>query len=564
MVRARSLLACAAVSFVLFLSGCGGGGSSNGNSTGPLSITTSTAPQGVVGVAYNLALTATGGATPYAWSLSNGNLPAGLALSRDGVISGTPTAPVNSSFTIGLTDSQHPPAVATAVLAIQINATLSITTSALPNGNSGIPYSVQLSVTGGVFPYKFSITQGGLPAGLTLDPSKGVISGTPTGSGTSNFTLAVSDSANPADSTTAALSLVIAPPPPPPPPMGAVMYVQEIVLSNFQRTDVAGLAIAKDGSLSPLPWSPAPGPLGYMAVSTKAPSAFVLTPGINGPPELDALIVNLDYSLSPYTSANLSGSFITVDPSGQNLYLAQSSNQFLVLTADGVFTIAQTLALSAAPSSPMVFTPDAKIGFTAVCPDPGTPTILSFARAQDGTLTQVGSVSLSSCPSIAFTESPVSGPQMAVSPDGKYLANIEGTGIQIYSISAGGTLTAVLSQPFQVTLNNGALVVPVFDLTWDASSTYLLAATGLRILGNDFAGGLAVLSFSGSALTETVVPSERIPLQRVVRTNSFVYAMEGCALVCRGGPIHSYSFENGQLTPLPGTPYMSYGQMVIY
>jgi hypothetical protein len=346
--------------------------------------------------------------------------------------------------------------------------------------------------------------------------------------------------------------------------MGAVMYVQEINSNTERRTDLAGLAIAKDGSLSPLSWSPAPGPLGYMAVSTKAPSAFVLTPGINGPAELDALIVNPDYSLSPYTSANLGGNFVTVDPSGQNLYLGQSSPQpyqFLILTADGAFTAVQTLALSAPTYSPMVFTPDAKFSFTAVCPDPGTPTILSFARAEDGTLTQVGSVTPVSCPS---TTSIIAAPPMAVSPDGKYLADIEDTGIQVYSISASGTLAAVLSQPFQVTLNNGASVVPVFDLTWDASGTYLLAATGLRILGNDFAGGLAVLNFSGSALTETREPSERTPLQRVVRTDSFVYAMEGCAEFCGGGPIHGYSFGNGQLTPLPGSPYMSYGQLVPY
>ncbi len=168
----------------------------------------------------------------------------------------------------------------------------------------------------------------------------------------------------------------------------------------------------------------------------------------------------------------------------------------------------------------MVFTLDGKYSFAAVCPGPGpTPAILSFARAADGTLTQVGSVPAGSgCVKT-----------VAASPDGNYLAIGEPDtsgeiDIQIYSIAPRGTLTAALSQPFQVTIGNGTLVVPVRDLTWDASSTYLLAATGERRGGGILVGGLAVLSFSGSALTETTEPSEG-PMQSVVRTNSFVYAM---------------------------------------
>ncbi len=141
---------------------------------------------------------------------------------------------------------------------------------------------------------------------------------------------------------------------------------------------------------------------------------------------------------------------------------------------------------------------------------------------------------------------------VAVSPDGKYLATGESdssgeVGIQIYSISPSGMLTAVLSQPFQVTIFNGALAVTVHDVSWDASSTYLLAATGDRRGGGILVGGLAVLSFFGSALTETTEPSEG-PMQNVVRTASFVYALKGCFGVCSPGPIVGYSFENGQLT----------------
>jgi hypothetical protein len=70
---------------------------------------------------------------------------------------------------------------------------LSITTSSLPDSTVGIPYSQQLQATGGTGSYTWSLSLGSLPAGLTLAPSTGIISGTPTTVGTSNFTAQVSD-----------------------------------------------------------------------------------------------------------------------------------------------------------------------------------------------------------------------------------------------------------------------------------------------------------------------------------------------------------------------------------
>jgi hypothetical protein len=71
----------------------------------PLSITTSSLPSGVVGAAYSTTLTASGGNGPYSWSISSGSLPAGLALSSGGVISGTPTAIGATSVTVKVADT---------------------------------------------------------------------------------------------------------------------------------------------------------------------------------------------------------------------------------------------------------------------------------------------------------------------------------------------------------------------------------------------------------------------------------------------------------------------------
>jgi hypothetical protein len=86
----------------------------------------------------------------------------------------------------------------------------SITTTSLTSGAQNVSYSATMAASGGVPPYSWSITAGSLPAGLTLSGS-GVISGTPTGSGTSTFTVQVADSTAQKASTTLNLAITAAP-----------------------------------------------------------------------------------------------------------------------------------------------------------------------------------------------------------------------------------------------------------------------------------------------------------------------------------------------------------------
>ncbi|MGO9259078.1 MAG: putative Ig domain-containing protein [Bryobacteraceae bacterium] len=101
------------------------------------------------------------------------------------------------------------------------SSTLTVTTaSPLPGAVSQTPYSQGLAASGGVPPYGWSLYSGSLPAGLSLNRSTGVISGTPTSDGVSNFTVEVIDSGNNTASKTLALTvapaLVITAGPPPP------------------------------------------------------------------------------------------------------------------------------------------------------------------------------------------------------------------------------------------------------------------------------------------------------------------------------------------------------------
>jgi photosystem II stability/assembly factor-like uncharacterized protein/protocatechuate 3,4-dioxygenase beta subunit len=85
---------------------------------------------------------------------------------------------------------------------------LSIGTASLPNAEIGGTYNAALQATGGREFYYWSLISGGLPEGLTLN-SKGVISGTPTGLGTSSFTVRVVDSTNPQQQDSQPYSLTV-------------------------------------------------------------------------------------------------------------------------------------------------------------------------------------------------------------------------------------------------------------------------------------------------------------------------------------------------------------------
>jgi hypothetical protein len=167
----------------------------------PLAISTSALPGAAVGVKYSQALAAIGGTPPYSWSVSpgSGNLPAGLALDpATGAITGTPTTSGTSSFVVQVADSAKPSQTSTESLSITVTGPLELTTLSLPTAVLDTRYSQMLAGLGGSQPYTWSISTGSLPVGLTLSPTTGVISGTPTTAGSSTFSIGLADSSQPA------------------------------------------------------------------------------------------------------------------------------------------------------------------------------------------------------------------------------------------------------------------------------------------------------------------------------------------------------------------------------
>src|SRR5664280_2055495 len=165
--------------------------------TPTLQVTTSSLLPGTQGVYYTSPLAATGGVPPYSWSLTTGSLPAGLTLSGTGVIAGTPIASGSFPITVQATDTLMNTASAGLTLTINAGPLVITTTLALPSGIQSVPYSATLGAAGGTPPYTWAVRLGTLPSGLTLNPSTGVISGTPTASGTSSIEVQVQDSESP-------------------------------------------------------------------------------------------------------------------------------------------------------------------------------------------------------------------------------------------------------------------------------------------------------------------------------------------------------------------------------
>ncbi len=223
----------------------------------PLAITTSSIPGGISQTSYSAALAATGGASPYTWSVVSGTIPAGLTLNASsGLIAGSPTTPGTSSFSVQVKDSSSTPQTANANYSLVLVGPLSVATVSLPGGQAKSTYSVTLSSSGGQAPYVWSVTSGSLPAGLTLNGSTGVISGTPTASGTSSFTVQVSDAPSIPQTASRTLALTVAAQ-----SQGTPLQVTSTSLASGQTKTAYSASLSATGGTAPYAWSIASGSL---------------------------------------------------------------------------------------------------------------------------------------------------------------------------------------------------------------------------------------------------------------------------------------------------------------
>ncbi|MDD4052750.1 MAG: M28 family peptidase [candidate division Zixibacteria bacterium] len=159
-----------------------------------LMIITASLPDWTAGHPYSQQLHVSGGVGPYTWIDKSGSLSGtGLTLSAAGLLSGVPASPGPISFTAEVSDQGS--GSADKDYDFTINPALVITTSSLPNGNPGEPYSHQLASTGGTGTVTWTDKNGALVGtGLAMF-SSGSVNGTPVATGPIDFTARAVDAA---------------------------------------------------------------------------------------------------------------------------------------------------------------------------------------------------------------------------------------------------------------------------------------------------------------------------------------------------------------------------------
>lgn len=143
-------------------------------------------PYGSLNSAYSVQLNSTGGPGGYVYSLSSGSLPPGLGLSQGGLISGTITAAGTYNFTVFVV-SNGAGVTSTGSKSFSIGVPQITNSSPLPPGVLNAFYSIQFQYSDGPGSPFWGISAA--PPGLSINSSTGVLSGTPTSTGTYTFTV---------------------------------------------------------------------------------------------------------------------------------------------------------------------------------------------------------------------------------------------------------------------------------------------------------------------------------------------------------------------------------------
>lgn len=214
----------------------------------PLLIATTRLNDGVVDVAHNQTLSASGGFGAYTWTVYWGELPPGLELNpQTGVISGTPTAATYGVIVFAVADEDG--RVSYKDFRFTVAKPLKIV-DRVPDGFKLTQYSEAIRLDGGIGPYRFSIDHtdnSRLPDGLALNEATGVISGTPTGAALTNTTFIVTDSGWPvAQTVTQRVGIRVT----------SVLTVTTSAVLPMERKDkaISPIVMAAQGGASPYVW----------------------------------------------------------------------------------------------------------------------------------------------------------------------------------------------------------------------------------------------------------------------------------------------------------------------
>jgi hypothetical protein len=270
-------------------------------------ITSATTVNATVGVAFNYQITATNNPTSFGAS----GLPAGLSFnSTTGLISGIPTATGNASVTISATNAGGT-GLATLLIFVRPPAPV-ITSATSANGTVGEVFSYVITATNN--PTSFGAT--GLPLGLSVDSTTGIIGGSPTAPGNSSITIFATNAGGTGSAT---LSLVVNPRPP------KLAFGVGAPLGNF--TSVVG-SPSESQAIEVL------GSDLIEYVTVTAPLGFEVSLGRNMTFSSNAQIAHMSGNVSAILYVRISSS-VDAGPVSGNISISSSGAESQSLFADG-------------------------------------------------------------------------------------------------------------------------------------------------------------------------------------------------------------------------------------
>jgi Putative Ig domain len=361
-----------------------------------------------------------------------------------------------------------------------------VVTTSLPAGTVGVTYSGSISATGGVAPYAFAVTGGGLPSGLALNTTTGAVYGTPKIATTKNFWVRVTDSQGTVGRVHASLTIGNTTAPNSPTILVAVSPTTATISSGgaqqFSATVQGTSNTAVNwstslGSISSDGLFTAPTVTSNTSVTVTAKSAADPTQNASAFVTVVPPLTPVSVSISPTSASLASGG------SKQFTALVQGTTDTAVTWASSAGTISSS-GMFTAP----VVTANATVSVTAT-------------SVADSTKKATASVSLSAAPSITVSVSP-SSVSMPPGDTQQFIAAVQGTTNTAVSwsstagtISSSGLFTAPTvwsTTTITITATSAA------DSTKEASASVIVSAGGTS--GNV---GCGVASGGGSRLDQS-------------------------------------------------------------
>lgn len=404
---------------------------------------------------------------------------------------------------------------------------VTVSPGTLPASTVATAYSQTLTASGGSGPYSFAITAGAVPAGLSLSPA-GVLSGTPTASGSFNFTVTATDSSGAPGPFAGSQSYTLVSAAP-------TLSLAPATLPGGTRTFAYSATITASGGTAPYTYAVSAGALpgGLTLTGTGALSG---TPTAAGSFNFTVSATDSTTGTGPSTAARaytvtVADAAPVANNVSQTVAYGSSSNTVALSISGGAAT---SVAIATAASHGTATATGTSIQYT--------PTA-GYAGPDSFTYTATNGSGTSAPATVTLTVSP---PTIAVTPAGPLGATVGNAYSQTFTWGGGAapyTGIQVLNLPA------GLSVTATTTTTATVSGTPTAAGTfSLNLSATDSSSGTGPFSGGGTVVLTVGAPS--ITVAPATLPSAQAYTAYSQALTASGGSApHTFAVTAGALPP---------------